>query len=99
MVDSIIEAIVQHGIFAAMVLYFVWQSWRRETRLALRIEHLEDTQKKMQVDLIRKTTGALTEATITLQHNSKVMNEGIRLLDRVCNYLDRAELREPKVKK
>ncbi len=93
-IDAVVNALMENGIFAAMVIYFVWQGWRREARLAKRIDHLEDEQNTLQTELIRNTTEALTETTIALKHNSNVMEKGTLVLERVCSYLDRAEQRE-----
>jgi len=92
--DAIVDSLIEHGIFAAMVVYFVWQSWRRETRLAKRIDQLQETQKKIQMDLIQKTIEALTENTVVMKFTGKVIDKNVKILGRVSDYLERAERRE-----
>jgi hypothetical protein len=57
------QAIVQGG-FAGLVAIFVWQSFRREERMAGRMDVIEDRS----LDVISKNTEAIAKLTATLEN-------------------------------
>lgn len=36
------QKLLEHGILATLVIFFVWTSWKREERLSKRLDQLED---------------------------------------------------------
>ena len=55
------EIMKQYGLWAALCVFFIWQSWSRETKLA---DQLESSQKYIRESLstvVRDNTEALRE--------------------------------------
>jgi hypothetical protein len=80
----IIEAIKNFGPLLALIVFFIWRDYRREDKLAQRIESLEQYQRETLVDLLRKTTIALT-------HNAECLKWIGRIIERVCGKCPRWE--------
>jgi len=56
-----IEAIVTLGLTSALVVFFVWISWKREERLSARVTELEHQLTTTVVEALRDNTRAMFE--------------------------------------
>src|SRR5574343_1114651 len=63
----LVEAV---GLGAAMTVFFVWQSWKRESRLAERVTALEQFQENTLVKIVEQTSVTIAHATEALDKNS-----------------------------
>ena len=70
-----IRAVETLGICTTLVIFFVWQSWIREKRLALRIDALEQFAETTILSLVKKTTIAIRNSTHALKETSKACND------------------------
>lgn len=83
MEQTIRELIREFGVPVALVLFFVWQSWKRENRMAKainmnqsRISELEADFRCILIELCRDSTRAVTE-------NTGVLNKLVELLEKI----------------
>ena len=74
---SLAKIVTEVGLMASLVLFFSWQAWKRETRLAERITTLETF-------INERFSAILTE-------NATVLARVVGVLDRVVIMLDRLE--------
>ena len=65
---SLIDLVQKVGLLVALVVFFVWQTWKREKGLVRRIETLENGQREM---LVRMAT----ESACAISENAKAMGE------------------------
>lgn len=83
--DGLIMLLREFGPVVGVILFFVWRDWKREDRLSSRIESLETYQRETLVDLLKKTTIALT-------HNAECLKWIGRIIDRVCGKCPKWEM-------
>jgi hypothetical protein len=62
-----------YGPFVAAVVFFIWRDYRREDRLTLRINQLEDEQREVILPLVKSCTEVITKNTQVMEQNAKVM--------------------------
>jgi hypothetical protein len=55
------------GLPVALVIFFVWQAWQRETGLRQRVEKLEEYQQQVVVKLVESTSTTIAENTVVMQ--------------------------------
>ena len=67
--------IKQYGLPIALVAFFIWRDWKRETGMTNRINKLQDEIRDILKDLVTKCTAALVD-------NTNAMNKLIETLDR-----------------
>lgn len=60
MPEVIVEFIKTYGVFAGLVLYFVWQSWIRENRFAKVQEETERYVREEMKGTIERNSNAMT---------------------------------------
>jgi len=53
------EILKQHGPWVAICVYFVWQSWVRETKLGVRLNQLEEFLHTTMAGVITDNTRAM----------------------------------------
>ena len=75
--DSLLLLLREWGPIIGVILFFVWRDWKREERLTTRVENLENYQRETLVDLLKKTTVALT-------HNAECLKWIGRIIERIC---------------
>lgn len=82
---GLVESVSQIGIIAALLCFFVWQSSKEKTAMSQRITDVENFQRTEIADMVKETTGALTNSTKAIEDNSKVMDKLCRKLDGVSD--------------
>jgi hypothetical protein len=82
--DALLTLLREFGPLLGLILFFVWRDWKREDKLAQRIEALEAYQRDTLVDLLRETTVALT-------NNGECLKWIGRIVERVCGKCPRWE--------
>jgi len=65
---GLLEMITQLGLTAALVVFFVWQSGKRETRMSAAIEELQQFSQTRMVEVIERNTTAITNVTQVMQN-------------------------------
>ncbi len=61
---SIIQEV---GPALSIIFFFTWRDWRRETRLCIRVEKLEDYQRETLTELVKKGTTAMVQSSEVLK--------------------------------
>jgi len=74
---EIFEILQQYGPLAGVVVWFLWRDGKREDKLTVRIEKLEDEQRQVILPLVEKATTVITENTIVLQEYMRRCEVGI----------------------
>lgn len=72
------RAVSEIGLAATLVLFFTWQSFKREQRMAEAIRRMEDFQ---QGELLRSQ-----------ERMVKVIEDNTTAMDRVCKVVERCDL-------
>lgn len=62
-----LSLIKQFGPFFLAVVFFLWRDFRREDRLAKRIDILEDEQRKVILPLVTECTEVITRNTTVME--------------------------------
>lgn len=57
------EMLKDFGPILGVVLFFIWRDWKREDRLADRVEQLETYQQETLVELVKETTTVIAQNT------------------------------------
>jgi hypothetical protein len=68
----------EYGIMVTLVLFFVWQSWKREQRLAGRIDTIEGEYTATLKELVRRSNDVIAA-------NTEIMEQLKRHLARIEN--------------
>lgn len=63
----------QFGPLAAAIIFFLWRDWRREDRLATRIETLESEQRKVILPLVKETSEIIARNTTVMERLEKLL--------------------------
>ena len=71
------------GPAIAVMVFFLWKDWRRETHLQDRVEKLEAGQKDMIFPLVEKCTSVIAANTVVMTANTAVMTRLESLMDRM----------------
>ena len=64
----------QFGPFFIAVIFFLWRDYRREDRLAARIETLEDEQRKVLLPLVEKCSTVIAQNTVVMQRLERALD-------------------------
>lgn len=90
MLNALATIATSVGLSSALILFFVWQAWKREERLTTRIENLEDFSRTKLIELARETTSALLKdaeatsaCTQAINSNTAVMAQSVETAKRV----------------
>jgi len=73
--QTIIQLITQIGLPSALVLFFVYIGWKREERMTVRQNELEDFVRKDLADQLRKSTESQSANTAVLQDLSDALRQ------------------------
>jgi predicted PurR-regulated permease PerM len=69
----------EYGVMVALVLFFVWQSWKREQRLASRIDTIEGEYTATLKELVRRSNDVIAANTEIMEqlkkHLARIDNE------------------------
>ena len=69
----------EYGVMVALVLFFVWQSWKREQRLAARIDTIEGEYTATLKELVRRSNDVIAANTEIMEqlkkHLARIDNE------------------------
>jgi hypothetical protein len=57
----------EFGPWVVLCGFLVWQSWRREQRMAKRLDHVEDQIREHLVRVIKKNTTTMTQVLAALR--------------------------------
>lgn len=74
----IADKILENGILAALVAFFVWTAWQREQRWASRLENLENRHPELlerTVVCVDKSTDACDKLTCAVDRMDKTLKE------------------------
>ena len=63
----------QFGPLLIAVIFFLWRDYRREDRLATRIETLEDEQREVLLPLVKKCSTVITQNTVVMQRLERAL--------------------------
>lgn len=80
LVPSFMDFVKQFGLPVALVIFFVWNSWVRENRLAKRITDLELFINEHMLKIIENATTAIVNSTTA---NEKVAQGLQRLVEQL----------------
>ena len=61
------------GPLLVAVIFFVWRDFKREDRLADRIDKLEDEQREVILPLVKETSEVIVRNTEVMRQNLRVM--------------------------
>ena len=61
----------EYGVMVALVLFFVWQSWKREQRLASRIDTIEGEYTATLKELVRRSNDVIAANTEIMEQLKK----------------------------
>ena len=64
----------QFGPFFIAVIFFLWRDYRREDRLAARIETLEDEQREVLLPLVDKCSTVIAQNTVVMGRLEKALD-------------------------
>jgi len=64
---AFMEVLQEFGIMVALVVFFTWQGWKRETRLNNRISVLEEDYTSTLKELVSSCTKVISENTAVMQ--------------------------------
>ena len=65
----------QFGPFFIAVIFFLWRDYRREDRLAARIETLEDEQREVLLPLVEKCSTVIAQNTLVMQRLERALDK------------------------
>jgi len=64
----------QFGPLLIAVIFFLWRDYRREDRLAARIETLEDEQREVLLPLVEKCSTVIAQNTVVMQRLERALD-------------------------
>ena len=73
-VANILEFVKVVGLPLALVLFFIYRDYQRESNLSKRITEVEDFQRKTLQDLVAETTAAIVKSSEIVERNTEVMD-------------------------
>jgi hypothetical protein len=62
-----IDMVKELGLMVALVVFFTWQGWKRETRLNNRLSALEDDYTSTLKELVSSCTKVISENTAVMR--------------------------------
>jgi hypothetical protein len=69
----------EYGVMVTLVLFFVWQSWKREQRLAGRVDTIEGEYTATLKELVRRSNDVIAANTEIMaqlkKHLARIDNE------------------------
>lgn len=74
--SEIAQLAAQVGLMGALVIFFVWSGWKREDRLAQRIQQLEAFVEDKLMNVIDRSTKALQDNTVALKEVLRTIQSG-----------------------
>ena len=74
----LMDAVREFGIMVALVVFFTWQGWKRETRLNDRISILEEDYTSTLKELVASCTEVISENTAVMQRLETQLNKSSR---------------------
>jgi len=86
---------LQFGLAGAVVGVVMWQGWKRETRMASRIDLLEDRQDQMIATMHKETAAANERDVVALEQVGAALNDNNKLMRQLIVIHDRHPLGEP----
>ena len=64
----------QFGPLLIAVIFFLWRDYRREDRLAARIETLEDEQREVLLPLVEKCSTVIAQNTVVMERLERALD-------------------------
>ena len=64
----------QFGPLLIAVIFFLWRDYRREDRLAARIETLEDEQRDVLLPQVEKCSTVIAQNTVVMQRLERALD-------------------------
>tara|TARA_B100000745_G_C19981590_1_gene332541 strand:- start:248 stop:487 length:240 start_codon:yes stop_codon:yes gene_type:complete len=61
----------EYGVMVTLVVFFVWQSWKREQRLSNRIDTIEGEYTQTLRDLVKRSSDVIAANTEIMEHLKK----------------------------
>ena len=75
---AFMEILQDFGIMVALVVFFTWQGWKRETRLNDRITVLEEDYTSTLKELVSSCTRVISENTAVMQRLESHLDKSYR---------------------
>ncbi len=70
---EMIRGAVQIGVMSVLVIFFVWETSRREERLAQRVKALEELNANNMSSMLNDTRDVLRDATQAIENNNAIL--------------------------
>jgi S-adenosylmethionine:tRNA-ribosyltransferase-isomerase (queuine synthetase) len=64
-----------YGPIAAVLAFFIWQSWVRERQMNSRIGKLEDDQRKVLLPMVARCTKVIAKNTTIMRRLERALDE------------------------
>ena len=75
---AFMEVLQEFGIMVALVVFFTWQGWKRETRLNNRISVLEEDYTSTLKELVSSCTKVISENTAVMERLESHLDKSSR---------------------
>ena len=75
---AFMEVLREFGIMVALVVFFTWQGWKRETRLNERISLLEEDYTSTLKELVASCTEVIAANTAIMQRLERHLDKSSR---------------------
>jgi tRNA(Phe) wybutosine-synthesizing methylase Tyw3 len=75
---AFMEVLREFGIMVALVVFFTWQGWKRETRMSERISLLEEDYTSTLKELVANCTEVISANTAIMQRLEKQLDKSSR---------------------
>jgi len=72
---AIFPLLKQYGPLILVVIFLLWQGWKRETRMGDRIDLLEDEQRNVLLPMVERCTEVITQNTNVMERLEKSLDE------------------------
>lgn len=80
MLNALATIATSVGLSSALILFFVWWSFKREEKLTKRLETLEDFSRTTLIELTKETTEALVKDALATQACVKAIETNTQVI-------------------
>jgi hypothetical protein len=75
---AFMEVLREFGLMVALVVFFTWQGWKRETRMSERISLLEEDYTSTLKELVASCTEVIAANTAIMQRLERHLDKASR---------------------
>lgn len=86
--DVLVQLVLQVGLAAALVIYFVWQGGKREEKYEERLQSIQDFTQETLVTLVTNSTEASNKLTSSSSASTDACKEHTVAINRLSESLD-----------